>query len=185
MAQPQPQHADFAKFASEELSRLSLDRRTGTLYIVTTTSLLAQFGLSNGEITFLSVQNKHGLEALEALEALLKQGASVGTSRFADGHVPSFKMALPSTGQILDLLGKKSGPLPREADPRSGRMTEQTKMIVEEELVELIGPIAAILCDEVWSSVGSLDAVLEALIRELPDPDQAARFRKNVLKRLS
>ena len=94
-------------------------------------------------------------------------------------------MALPPTGQILELLEGKSESLPAGADPRSGRMTEQTKMIVEEELVELIGPIAAILCDEVWSSVGSLDAVLEALSRELPDPDQAARFRKNVLKRLS
>jgi hypothetical protein len=185
MAQPQPHHADFAKFASEELYKLCLDRRTGTLYIVTITSLLAQFGLSNGEITFLSVQNKHGLEALEALEALLKQGASVGTSRFADGHVPSFKMALPPTGQILDLLGKRVGPSPREADPRSGRMTEQTKKIVEEELVELIGPIAVILCDDAWSSAASLDTVLEALSRELPDPDQAARFRQNVLKRLS
>lgn len=181
----QPQHADFAEFASEELYKLCLDRRTGTLYIVTATSLLAQFGLINGDITFLSVQNKHGLEALEALEALLKQAASVGTSRFADGHVPSFKMALPPTSQILDLLSKKPVPSPREADPRSGRMTEQTKRIVEDELVELVGPIAVLLCEEAWSSAGSLDTVLAALSQEFPDADQAARFRQNVLKRLS
>jgi len=184
MAQPQPQHADFAKFASEELYKLCRDRRTGTLYIVTTASLLAQFGLSDGEITSLSVQNKHGLEALEALEALLKQGASVGTSRFADGHLSNARLTLPSTDEILKQLGGKT--LRSNAgDPKSVRMTEQTKILVEEELVELIGPIAAILCDEVWSSVGSLDTALEALSRELPDADQAARFRQNVLKRLS
>lgn len=64
-------------------------------------------------------------------------------------------------------------------------MTEQTRVIVEQELVEFIGPMAAIVCDEVWNSVNGLDAVLEALSRELPDPSQAARFRQNVLRRLA
>jgi hypothetical protein len=181
----QPQRFNFAKFASDELSKLCRGQCTGTLYIVTTNSLLAQFGLSNGEITFLSVQNKQGLEALEALEALLKQDAWVGTSRFADGHLSTSRMALPPTDHILELLGGKPVRSPGGGDPRSVRMTEQTRMIVEQELVEFIGPMAAILCDEVWNSVNGLDAVLEALSRELPDANQAALFRKNVLKRLS
>lgn len=181
----QPQRSDFARFASDELHKLCRDRRTGTLYIVTTSSLLAQFGLSNGEITFLSVQNKQGLEALEALELLLKQDVRVGTSRFANGHLPASRLALPPTDHILEQLDGKPARSPGGADPRSGRMTEQAKMIVEQELVEFVGPIAAILCDEVWNSAGSLDAVLEALSQELPDPDQAARFRQNVLKRLT
>ena len=63
-------------------------------------------------------------------------------------------------------------------------MTDQTKAIVEQELVEFIGPIAAIVCDEVWNSLGSLDAILDALSQELSDPNQAALFRQNVLKRL-
>lgn len=181
----QPQRSDFARFASDELHKLCRDHRTGTLYIVTTNSLLAQFGLSNGEITFLSVQNKQGLEALEALELLLKQDIRVGTSRFADGHLPASRLALPPTDHILEQLGGKPVRSPGGGDPRSVRMTEQTRVIVEQELVEFIGPMAAIVCDEVWSSVNGLDAVLEALSRELPDPDRAARFRQNVLKRLT
>ncbi|MBL8250572.1 MAG: hypothetical protein JNK31_02760, partial [Candidatus Competibacter sp.] len=46
-------------------------------------------------------------------------------------------------------------------------------------------PMGAILCDEIWGSLSSLDLILDALGRELPDPAQVERFRQNVLKRLS
>jgi len=70
-------------------------------------------------------------------------------------------------------------------EPRSGRMTEQVKAVVEQELMEFIGPMAMIVCEEVWNAVNSLDTALDALSRELPDPGQIARFRQNVLKRLA
>jgi len=56
---------------------------------------------------------------------------------------------------------------------------------LQEELIEFIGPMAVLVCEEVWSTVKGLEAALDALSRELPDSNQAARFRQNVLKRLS
>ena len=64
----QPQRSEFARITSDKLHELCQDGCTGTLYIATTGSLLIQFGLRDGEITFLSVQNKQGPEAVEALD---------------------------------------------------------------------------------------------------------------------
>lgn len=180
----QPQRSEFARTTSDKLHELCRGGCTGTLYIATTGSLLVQFGLCDGEITFLSVQNKQGLEAVEALDSLLKQDIRIGTTRFSEGHVPTSRAALPSTRYLLERLGGETARAPDMQDPRSVRMTENAKTVVEQELVEFIGPMGAILCEEVWFSSGGLDTVLDLLGRELADPDQAARFRHNVLKRL-
>lgn len=183
----QSSRAEAAKGASDLLRELCENRRTGVFYIATTNSLLAQFGLSDGEITFLSFQNKQGLEALEAFDLALRQPeVGIGSTRFAANvHVPSPKEASPLTGYILEQLGGGPERPSQRGDPKSVRITEATRLIVEQELVELIGPMGAILCDEVWDSLGGLDLILEALERELSDPEQARRFRQNVLKRLS
>ncbi|HAO34265.1 MAG TPA: hypothetical protein PLP22_05890 [Candidatus Competibacter sp.] len=176
----------LAKSASGLLRELCREQRTGVLYIATTNSLLAQFGLSEGEITFLSFQNKQGVEALEAFDLALRQDAGIGSTRFASNvHVPSSKGAMPPTEYILEQLASESARPPELGDPKSVRITEATRAIVEQELVELIGPMGTLLCDEVWGEFNSLDLILEALGRELPDPAQTGRFRQNVLKRLS
>ena len=183
MAQPQLSH--FVKFVNNELQKLCAEQRTGTFLVVTSNSQLAQFGLKKGEIVALIFQNKHGLEALEVLESLRYQDVRANTSRFTDGHLPSSKVLVPPTDYILELLRGKPARSPSGADPKSVRMTDRAKAIVEEELVEFIGPMAVIVCEEVWNSVSSLDTALDALSRELPDSSQAARFRQNVLKRLA
>ncbi|MFO1423258.1 MAG: hypothetical protein U1F70_06330 [Candidatus Competibacteraceae bacterium] len=75
---------------------------------------------------------------------------------------------------------------PTVADPVSGRMlSDQTKAVLKHELAEFIGPMAGIVCEETWASVGNLAQALDVLSRELPDPKQATRFQQNVLKRLA
>ena len=76
--------------------------------------------------------------------------------------------------------------LPVTGDPASRRtLTDKAKAVLEQELMEFIGPMAAIICEETWGSVSEMEAALEVLGRELPDPGQVARFRQNVLKRLA
>ncbi|MCC9002192.1 MAG: hypothetical protein ABTR54_10635 [Candidatus Competibacter sp.] len=180
----QPPLSQFVQFVSDELQALRVEKRTGTLFVISSDSHLAQFGLKSGEIVALVFQNKHGLEALEILESFRHQQVRANTFRFTNGHLPPSKLPLPPTDHILDLLLGKSPRSQSAGDPKSARMTDQTKAIVEQELVEFIGPIAAIVCDEVWNSLGSLDAILDALSQELSDSNQAALFRQNVLKRL-
>ncbi len=178
----QPQYSHFAVFVSDELQKLCLEKRTGTLSVITAHNWMAQFGLNEGKIVFLSVQNKQGLEGLEILEMLRRQEIKVSTSRFAEGRIAASRSTLPPTDHILGLIVGNSAP---EVDSNSARMTDQAKAIVEQELMEFIGPMAMIVCEEVWNAANSLDTALDALSQELSDPGQVARFRQNVLKRLA
>lgn len=179
----QSRSSTFARFVADELYKLCEQKRTGTLLAVTVDNRLAQFSLRQGEIVWLSFQHKQGTEALNLLQ---RQEGEISVSRFVDGQLPAARLDLPPTDLILEQLLGKSDPVSGLVDPRSVRMlSEQTKAVLQEELIEFIGPMAVIVCEEVWSTAKGLEAALDALGRELPDPGQAARFRQNVLKRLS
>jgi hypothetical protein len=181
----QLQFSSFAAFVNDELQKLCLEKRTGTLSIVTANNWMAQFGLNEGKIVYLSAQNKQGLDGLEILALLENQGVKVSTSRFAEGRFAISRSPLPTTDHILGLITGNLTPMDTPDEPRTTRMTDQTKAIVEQELMEFIGPMAMIVCEEVWNAVNSLDTALDALSQELPDPSQVVRFRQNVLKRLA
>ncbi|MDG4553880.1 MAG: hypothetical protein P9E24_06490 [Candidatus Competibacter sp.] len=173
----------FARYVDEELRTLCREKRTGTLFIAFANNWLAQIGLSNGEIVALTFQSKHGQEALGLLRGLDVQ---ISISRFAEGQPPIQRAALPPTDLILEQLKVAPGSSGKAAEPVSGRaLTDQTKSMLEQELMEFIGPMAAILCEEAWESATDLETALTILSRELPDAKQVTRFRQNILKRLS
>jgi hypothetical protein len=117
---------------------------------------------------------------------LQEQNFKVSVTRFVEGQSPVNRLELPPTDQILQQLEGGVGRLPATGDPASRRtLSDKAKTVLEQELVEFIGPMAAIICEETWNSVGELEAALEVLSRELPDPGQVVRFRQNVLKRLA
>jgi hypothetical protein len=179
----QPQILYFAQFVKDELHKLCQEKRTGTLFIASVDNRLVQFGLDQGQIVFVSWQNKRGLEALLLLQ---EQNFKVSVTRFVEGQSPVNRLELPPTDQILQQLEGGVGRLPATGDPASRRtLSDKAKTVLEQELVEFIGPMAAIICEETWNSVGELEAALEVLSRELPDPGQVVRFRQNVLKRLA
>jgi hypothetical protein len=179
----QPQILYFAQFVKGELHKLCQEKRTGTLFIASVDNRLVQFGLDQGQIVFVSWQNKRGPEALLLLQ---EQNFKVSVTRFVEGQSPVNRLELPPTDQILQQLEGGVGRLPATGDPASRRtLSDKAKTVLEQELVEFIGPMAAIICEETWNSVGELEAALEVLSRELPDPGQVVRFRQNVLKRLA
>lgn len=181
----QLQFSSFAAFVNDELQKLCQEKRTGTLSVVTTNNWMAQFGLNEGKIVYLSAQNKQGLEGLEILALLENQGVKISTSRFVEGRFTISRSPLPATDHILGLITGTLAPMETPNEPRSARMTDGMRAIVEQELTEFIGPMALIVCEEVWNAAHSLDTALDALSQELPDPGQAVRFRQNVFKRLT
>ncbi len=79
-----------------------------------------------------------------------------------------------------DAAGATSSP-----DPQGGgTLSAHARTVVEEELVEFLGPIAGLLCDEVLPAAGSLEQALLALSKQL-DADQARQFRQKVVDRLA
>lgn len=179
----QLQSVRFAELVSGELPKLCREKRTGMLFIASSDNRMAQFGLDQGEIIFLAFQGKRGLEALSSLQG---QDFKIGVLRFFEGQASPSRLALPSTDDILkQLTGGEHHRSAAAADPISAQsLNDHAKAVLEQELAELIGPMAAIVCEETWGSVSSLAQALDALSRELPDARQAARFQQNALKRL-
>jgi len=177
----EPGRQPFLAFLAEELGRLHRDKRSGTLFATTMNSRLAQFGLEQGEVVFLSFQNSQGMEALDLLQ---EQQVEAGASRFAPGRHRGPKLLLPPTEELVALL--REGRAHPQPAARSGTvaLTHYVKTVIEEELTEIIGPIAGMLCQELWGSVTNLDQALAALARELPKPGQADNFRQSVIRRL-
>ena len=179
-------HQPFLPFLVEELSRLHHNQSSGTLFATTINGRLAQFGLANGEIVFLSFQNVEGIEAVAVLR---DQKMEVGTARFAPGRHRGAVLSLPPTAELLKLLAAGAGTTATErASTPSGSgavLTAEAKAIIEEELTEIGGPIAGMLCEELWEAgVTNLGVALGELAKQLPDPSQAEALRHNVLRRL-
>ena len=170
-----------------ELRQLCRERRTGMVFVTTDGNQLAQLSLENGYIVYLFFKQQRGEDALRALRQ-----SEAGALRFVPGTIPASRSELPPTEEILDYLqGANGEPL---ADPiveptapaptGASGLSELNKSIILEELTELIGPMAVIVCKEKLQATRDLEATIGVLSSALPDATQASRFRNNVLHRL-
>lgn len=180
----QQQSFRLVEFVGNELYKLCQEKHTGMLFITSPDHRLVQLGVDQGEIVSLAFQNKQGLQALLSLQT---QDFKVNVSRFVEWQTsPARQKDLPSTKDILEqLTGNKGQPSAPVKPDNDGPLTDKVKAIVEQELTEFMGPMAAIVCEETWGSVSNLVQALDALCQELSDTTQAARFQQNVFKRLA
>lgn len=103
------------------------------------------------------------------LQRLLDYGLIVDTQSTTEQSTGK-KVASPPTGpQHHSAATPLSNPL---------------KQLLEREIIEFMGPMGALICDEVWPGVTTLEEALEALSRKLDTPEQAEKFRLNVMKTL-
>lgn len=157
------------------------DQRTGTYFITTDDYLMAQISLERGEIVFLFYQNKHGADALPLLAQI-----NAGRAQFAEGPISTFRTALPPTPDILSYLGIniKEHAAGAYMDAAMSGLSEHVKRVIKEVLAQFIGPMAAVVCDNLPATVRDLDSALDAVSRELPNPAQIPQFKAAVRKRL-
>jgi Domain of unknown function (DUF4388) len=179
---------DYIPFSEivSEIGSLCKQKATGTLFIATRENRSAQIMLDKGEIVYIFFSSKRGQEALDLMAKM-----SEGRYRFQEGGIISRRMQLPPTQTILQILSTDSKQLPsasreqeKKASVRSGLSAEQ-KSILETCLAECIGPMAAIICEDHFSSAGDLSAAIEALAGEIPSAGQVKKFREMVSARLA
>ena len=167
-----------------EVRRLCAQRQTGWLFITTSDNHSVRFGLENGAIVALMFRNQTGLEALAAIQRVLK-----GSLSFSSGP-PSAKpqAGLPPTPELLALLQSAATDHPDEADTGSGPLDEtlaRSRPIIEAELVEQLGPMARLVIDEHLPAASNLTDLIDSLARELSDPAKSASFKERVRRRLA
>jgi hypothetical protein len=167
-----------------EVRRLCAQRQTGWLFITTSDNHSVRFGFQNGAIVALMFRNKTGLEALAAIQRVLKGSLSFSS----EPPNPKPQAALPPTPELLALLQSAATDHPDEADTGPGPFDEtlaRSRPIIEAELVEYLGPMARLVIDEHIPTATNLTGLVDSLARELDDPAKSARFKERVRERLA
>lgn len=161
---------------------LCREQRTGTLFVKSGHRLLGQVGIENGDIVFLFSLGKRGTAALP----LLLSATEGGQTSFLAGQVP-IKMPLPPTAEILQFLSTPpAANRPAEKGAfRAEQLSAAARTVLENTLREFIGPIAGMVCSDVFRSCGSIELAIAKLTQELPTRDMADRFRALVRQRLA
>jgi hypothetical protein len=197
-----------------ELRSLCAATRSGTLFIITLENHPAQVVLRDGEIVGVSYRLTRGPEALAPLSVF-----SAARYRFQRESVPVADPRLPPTADILARLSAESrpaeGPQPAstsDASPRAdARPTADARSpgdmgsgpevglesetvgrlrpLIERELAEFLGPMAAVICDEHLARLTELGPpevanLVDAIAREIEDPAKKAQFTQRVLSQL-
>jgi hypothetical protein len=199
---PEPAPVPYRQIVAE-LAALCRAKRTGTLFIATTDNQSARIGLREGEISSLAFRNQRGLEALIHLRKIV--AARINFTDTVMDRGP--RGDLPMTVDLLDMLDTNDPPAlvptppepgpalagatgPPPAAPSADAQLTKVQAMIEAELTEYLGPMAAVICREhiaraaAASPPHDVRQIVEALAREIGDRAKEERFRQQVLARL-
>jgi len=173
------EYIPFSEIVSA-IEKLCAQKVSGTLFVSTKANRSAQLMLERGEIVFVYFFNKRGEEALELMSTI-----RAGRYRFQPGAV-SRRMALPSTDVILANLSgdQQSADQVKGKRPTGPGLSQEQKTVLETALAGFIGPMAGIICEDHFDRVADLQAAIDALVAEIPSPDQAEKFKVLVREKL-
>jgi len=185
-------HLSFANYGEllETIAGFCADARTGSLFIVSDTNCFARVVIAGGNIIYLEYRLKKGIEAIPLFVEIKH-----GTLDFKDGKVISHKASpLPAT---TDLLAQLGGVAPGPAStPKTPAATGSVRPadafgIIEDELVDILGPMASLVWEEHLEQAGGPEAaidlgqLIDSVATEIDDPTKAAQFRSHVREMLA
>lgn len=155
-------------------------RRTGTVFIVSSDNRMAQVHLESGAIVALLCRGRRGLDAIAHIRDMI-----AGRLRFDDNFVSAQGAERFDTDQTLALLGCAAQPAGRAraapatpAAAAAGPVSQQQAAKLEAILIQYIGPMGEIVCADHVAEAGNARALVAALSGEVPDKDQAAFVRE-------
>ena len=170
------------------LKSLCVQKSTGTIFIATPDNHFGRIVLKGGEIIALIFGTKSGESAIPFIRAI-----KAGKFKFSQGPAHADGGGnLPPSPVLLSRLSADvaaSGPATHSAINKN--MLGQVYRIVEGELVEIVGPIASLVCSEHKEKFGAitqaseLSVMLESIAREIGDAGRARHFMERVWERLS
>lgn len=128
----------------------------------------------NDRHILIMVDGKRSVETLLKAAAFLRDVEATLDRLYQSGYID------PIGGAGRSTLGATPG---QGATP-GGALSRETKALIEQELVEFLGPIASLLCEETLATAGSLGEALSALGSQL-DALQAKQFKQKVVERMA
>jgi len=180
---------------------------TATIMLVSDDNRMAQIHLDGGRIVFVLCRGRRGKDGLDILRTMQRARLSVDRPSVGNNE------PLPwSTEAILDYLYGSISELPEAGSPASTLLpgvarrpapaaapaaapapaaaaskpglTDEQRTIVENTLATYIGPMAAIVCGDYFDEVSDLRVLVQKLAGEIPNAEQASKFKADISKAL-
>jgi hypothetical protein len=165
-----------------EIRKLGLERRTGTLFVVTVDNESGQIGLRDGLIAHARFRRKIGVEAAYVLRKIDKMRFSF-TRDFVETTDPGLSSAAvlaALTDVEVPAIGWHQAPPP--PPQQSPGAQEAVRRVLTEALTEYVGPLAAVVVRdhlrEAQRAGREPADVVDALARGIDDQASASAFRR-------
>jgi hypothetical protein len=175
-----------------------MQRRTGTVFIVSDDNRMAQVHLESGNIVALLCRGRRGQEAVAGIRSM--QAARL---RFDDNYLTATDAERFDTGALLDLLGGSAQADTRGSErvvqlrgakgavdaaaapaPSHAAVTPAQVAACERLLIQYIGPMGEIICADHAGQAANVKALIALLAEEIPDKAQATQFAREAARSL-
>lgn len=191
--------------AISHIEQLSASRRTGTIFLMMDSGMVAQMVLSNGNIVNARYLRQRGLNALQSI---------FRTTRFRELSFLAKKSTisirkdpeLPSQDQIMAMLRRigsvPSLPKANAISPKQGATSKKPasrskvgSLVNPQRIIELItpelavylGPMAGFVCEGYFESVRTLSDAIQAIDEvagEIDGAAESAEFKRDIKAKL-
>ena len=175
------------QFLMDKVRDYCAQRRTGTVFIVSSDNRMAQVHLQSGAIVALLCRGRRGLDAIASIRDMI-----AGRLRFDENFVSASTTERFDTDKTLALLGcgevsarpaLPAAPMPApapasapaaKADGAGVSAAHAAKL--ESILIQYIGPMGEIVCADFAAEAADVRSLITTLSGEVPDKAQASQF---------
>lgn len=203
-----PEFTPFAQLL-DQIAGFCAQGHTATIMLVSDDNRMAQIHLDGGRIVFVLCRGRRGRDGLDILRTMQRARLSVDRPSVGNNEALPWSTEaildylygaitdLPASGSPASTLlpGVARQPAPANAPapaaapkaaPASSKpgLTDAQRTIFENALATYIGPMAAIVCGDYFDEVSDLRVLTQKLAAEIPNADQAAKFKADISKAL-
>lgn len=158
----------------DQVKALCDARSSGIVFLATEENRMAQVHLSAGHVVAVICRNKRGFAAVQLM-------CDIHSARmhFDAGHIAGSDSDELLTQVFFDYLGDtdQAPSAPAETNAPVATLTADVKITLEKLLVKFIGPMAEIICQDHFEGATNALSVIEAIANEIPNHDDADKFR--------
>jgi hypothetical protein len=175
-----------------EIKQCWKNKSTGALFIKLSNKRLLQLFFVSGELLSAKCRGNVGMQAIK--DAAFVEPIS---SQFYLGVASQSNNNFPPTAHVIHMLNANSferAPIKKAAAPAAvpapassaevSVISEADQVVINDVLVDCIGPIADIIFSEELQSVSSVESLIESLSAHIDDVESQVKFRREVVSKL-
>ena len=164
-----------------DLVALARRRATGLVCLVTEDNRFASIKLREGKLLEVMYRSQFNEAAVELLQQVQRARAT-----FQAGVVGTLRHGAPGEATVNWLLGgfeQQANVVlrpPAPAAAANGALSDLQKRVIEETATAYLGPIAGVVCQDIFDHSHDLNTILHQIADNIGDPDEMARFEAAV-----